>query len=282
MRGDGDDVDIDTGGRRQADRRRVHFIDERGAVGFSSETGHRDRAPVRRTIPATAPTKANRRPKPPPRSSRSKSKKPVWSGTSGSSGPPEMPAQSTQARLRRLQHGEHLIASSFDERMSRLRHDFPHGRACDKRIWAFGREPARSTDPVRQRILHRRDRRRNRHRPDRVSAALSQGAARHLGEASARASPAGPTFFTAAVARRLVRDAAAATARARSRRPVSQSAKALLFSIAVYTRVSHCKLLISTDYFSPSPSNSESNANLTSSDPPLADRPRSVNCQAWS
>ncbi len=48
--------------------------------------------------------------------------------------------------------------------------------------------------------------------------------------------------------------AAAATARARSRRPVSQSAKALLFSIAVYTRVSHCKLLISTDYFSPSPS----------------------------
>ena len=29
-----------------------------------------------------------------------------------------------------------------------------------------------------------------------------RGAARHLGEASARASPAGPTFFTAAVARR--------------------------------------------------------------------------------
>jgi hypothetical protein len=34
------------------------FIDERGAVGFSPETGRRDRAPVRRTIPATAPTKA--------------------------------------------------------------------------------------------------------------------------------------------------------------------------------------------------------------------------------
>jgi CO/xanthine dehydrogenase Mo-binding subunit len=66
-------------------------------------------------------------------------------------------------------------------------------------------------------------------------------------------------------ARRLVRDAAAATARARSRRPVSQSPKALLFSIAVYTRVSHCKLLISTDYFSPSPSSGESDANLTSS-----------------
>jgi hypothetical protein len=28
------------------------------AVGFSPETGRRDRAPVRRTIPATAPTKA--------------------------------------------------------------------------------------------------------------------------------------------------------------------------------------------------------------------------------
>jgi hypothetical protein len=43
--------------------------------------------------------------------------------------------------LRRFQHGEHLIASGFDQRMSRLRHDFPHGQAGDRLIRAFGREP---------------------------------------------------------------------------------------------------------------------------------------------
>ena len=43
--------------------------------------------------------------------------------------------------LRRLQRGEDLIASGFAERTSRLRHDFPHRQACDKRIWALGREP---------------------------------------------------------------------------------------------------------------------------------------------
>ena len=33
--------------------------------------------------------------------------------------------------LPRLYRGEDLIASGFDERMSRLRHDFPDGQACD-------------------------------------------------------------------------------------------------------------------------------------------------------
>jgi len=35
--------------------------------------------------------------------------------------------------LRRLQHREHLIASGFDQRMTRLRHGLPHGRAGDRR-----------------------------------------------------------------------------------------------------------------------------------------------------
>jgi hypothetical protein len=43
--------------------------------------------------------------------------------------------------LRRLQQGENLIPSGFDELTSRLRHHFPHGQACDKRIWVFGCEP---------------------------------------------------------------------------------------------------------------------------------------------
>ena len=41
------------------------------------------------------------------------------------------PSQPTDLRL--LQHGENLIGSGFAERTSRLRHDFPHGQACDKR-----------------------------------------------------------------------------------------------------------------------------------------------------
>ena len=41
--------------------------------------------------------------------------------------------------LRRLQHREHLIASGFDERLSRLRHDFPHGRLA---ISGYGRSAA--------------------------------------------------------------------------------------------------------------------------------------------
>jgi hypothetical protein len=43
--------------------------------------------------------------------------------------------------LRRLQRGEYLIASGFDELTSRLRHDFPHRQACDEQKWAFGRAP---------------------------------------------------------------------------------------------------------------------------------------------
>jgi hypothetical protein len=43
--------------------------------------------------------------------------------------------------LRRLQRREYLIASGLDKLTSRLRHDFPHGQACEKRIWALGREP---------------------------------------------------------------------------------------------------------------------------------------------
>jgi hypothetical protein len=35
--------------------------------------------------------------------------------------------------LRRLQHREPLIASGFDQRMSRLRHDFPQWQAGDRR-----------------------------------------------------------------------------------------------------------------------------------------------------
>jgi hypothetical protein len=42
--------------------------------------------------------------------------------------PPEPPD------LRRLQHREPLIASGFEKRISRLRHDFPHRQACDNRI----------------------------------------------------------------------------------------------------------------------------------------------------
>ena len=59
--------------------------------------------------------------------------------------------------------------------------------------------PGRSADPVRQRILYRRDRRRDRRRPGRIPAALSEGAARHRRrQGGGRARAMGPAAVAAA------------------------------------------------------------------------------------
>src|SRR5690349_7765035 len=49
----------------------------------------------------------------------------------------------------------------------------------------------------------------------------------------------------------------------RARGRLATREKTLLFSIAAYTRVSHCKILMSLDSFSASPSSSDSSANRT-------------------